>query len=580
MMRSSLTAAARVFFFFAAVPLQAVEVAWNTASDVPIVSNSYEPGGELLQFQLNFAPDAGTQLSVVKHTGPAFMETRFSNLPHGGTVNLTHNGISYPFVANYFGGSGNDLVLVWANNRIFAWGDQRGLNNYSGMPAAIPSPRVIDAKTDGKTVFSMETAPGCSFAILSDGTIAMWGQPYTSTFNRAPFQIGSTFSFPGKTPVALATGLDHGLVLCQDGTLLAWGENASGQLGIGTQQRPTGPVAVSTTPGLSALSGKNVTAVAAGQGFSVALCSDGTLCTWGARVTGHPTIRSSLYPMVVDTASPSSAFYQKTITGFAAGFLFVQALCSDGTIIGWGQNDSGQLGTGDRGDGRVPRVIHQGTGVSALHGRVAVELACGGDHGLARCADGALVSWGYDASGQRGTNRLGDRTVPTLVLSDSTDPPSALKGKTIQRITAGTSTSLALCTDGTLASWGQNTAGGVPGNFDYPGPVDTQVIKLCSGARVVDLQQSGLGANHLLIVAYPPDTAPPAAGDFTLATRSTLLLAGNQGVPPGWQDASPPFRYSFSINGVPVVNEWCGLADRIPFFPALADGTHTVRLEV
>ena len=32
-------------------------------------------------------------------------------------------GSPITFVANYFGGTGNDLVLQWANTRLLAWGN-------------------------------------------------------------------------------------------------------------------------------------------------------------------------------------------------------------------------------------------------------------------------------------------------------------------------------------------------------------------------------------------------------------------------------------------------------------------------
>ncbi len=47
---------------------------------------------------------------------------------------LSYGGAIYSFVANYYGGSGNDLVLVWANNRAFAW----GYNYYGQLGAAQP----------------------------------------------------------------------------------------------------------------------------------------------------------------------------------------------------------------------------------------------------------------------------------------------------------------------------------------------------------------------------------------------------------------------------------------------------------
>jgi hypothetical protein len=68
---------------------------------------------------LNFAPPAGTNLTVVNNTGLAFIQGTFDNLEQGQTVSMTFGGVVYPFVANYYGGTGNDLVLQWLNNNSF-----------------------------------------------------------------------------------------------------------------------------------------------------------------------------------------------------------------------------------------------------------------------------------------------------------------------------------------------------------------------------------------------------------------------------------------------------------------------------
>ena len=568
-----------ILFLVGAAPIKALDVVWNSPVDVPLSAPSFDPTGQALNFEVNFAPPVGTNLIVVNQTGSAFMETRFANLNHGQQVDLIHNGITYPFMADYFGGSGNDLVLVWAKNRVFVWGHDNSMDQYPGMPSDIPSPKVIDAKTDGKTVLSMAAGVSCSFAIMSDGSIVAWGSPGNDSFLRAPFQNGAAVSFPGKIPVSLATGLNHGLVLCSDGTILAWGENSSGQLGNGLLLRPPGAVAVSVAAGSSALAGKKVIAIGAGERFSIALCSDGTLCAWGARVLGHPSLQSSSFPIVITRASPDSPLYQKTITGLSAGFLFAQVVCSDGTIAGWGQNDAGQLGTGNRVDSKIPVAINREGNLSALHGRVPVQLASGGDHGLALCTDGTLTSWGWDADGQRGTNGTGRRDIPTLVLNGADAPPSALFGKTIQRIAGGINHSLALCTDGTIALWGSLPGGVSRLRAPVPQRVEDRVIKLSPAARAVGIHRSALSTHNLLLVAYPNDNTPPTGGDFTLASRRSFRLFDDTEVASGWQDATPPFRYSVVINGDPVINQKCVDGGLLTIDEALTNGVYTVRME-
>src|SRR5690349_4867653 len=92
---------------------------FNSSADVPVMASSYSATGNF-SATLNFAPTVGTNLTVVKNTGLPFISGRFSNLAQGQSVHLSFGGIIYVFVANYYGGSGNDLVLQWARNRLIA----------------------------------------------------------------------------------------------------------------------------------------------------------------------------------------------------------------------------------------------------------------------------------------------------------------------------------------------------------------------------------------------------------------------------------------------------------------------------
>ncbi|MEO0017001.1 MAG: hypothetical protein RLZZ522_284, partial [Verrucomicrobiota bacterium] len=92
------------------------------ATTVPVTAASYDATGNDVALSLAFAPPTGTTLTVVKNTGLAFIDGKFTNLAQGQAVSLTYNNVIYRFVANYYGGSGNDLVLVWKGNRAYAWG--------------------------------------------------------------------------------------------------------------------------------------------------------------------------------------------------------------------------------------------------------------------------------------------------------------------------------------------------------------------------------------------------------------------------------------------------------------------------
>src|ERR1700733_10970446 len=102
----------------------------------------------------------------------------------------------------------------------------------------------------------------------------------------------------------------------------------------------------------------NVQAVAAGNGFSLALKSDGTVIAWG----------NSL-----DTNVPVGL---SNVVAIAAGTGQSLALKSDGTLVAWGYP-------------RSPSYTNIPPGLSNI-----VAIACGSEHNLALKADGTVFGWG------------------------------------------------------------------------------------------------------------------------------------------------------------------------------------------
>lgn len=150
----------------------------------------------------------------------------------------------------------------------------------------------------------------------------------------------------------------------------------------------------------------SVVAVAAGGGHNLALNSDGTVVGWGNNDYSQIPIAGGLSGVVA----------------IAAGNSHSLALKSDGTVVAWGYNGSGQA--------TVP------TGLSNV-----VAIAAGSYHSLALKQDGTVVAWGENGSGQT--------TVPT-----------GLSG--VASVAAGNGSSMALKTDGTVVTWGYNGGYTVP----------------------------------------------------------------------------------------------------------------------
>src|ERR1044071_10489447 len=108
--------------------------------------------------------------------------------------------------------------------------------------------------------------------VKSDGTVWVWGNnSHSQQFGGAVIVDpgGNDVDLnPSRVPsilggVAVAAGSYHSLVLKYDGTVLAWGENANGQLGVGDTADKGTPVTVTNLSGVVALDG--------GDAFSMAV---------------------------------------------------------------------------------------------------------------------------------------------------------------------------------------------------------------------------------------------------------------------------------------------------------------------
>ncbi|MGV3661074.1 MAG: cadherin-like beta sandwich domain-containing protein, partial [Prosthecobacter sp.] len=531
-----------------------------SAADVPLTTGAYSATGSTVNLALNYAPTPGTCLMVVNNTGLAFINGRFSNLTHGQRVELVYNGVTYAFVANYHGGTGNDLVLAWAGTRTSGWG-----NSSSGQLTYNSRNLLAGSAFATRVPLAVAAGGGHSLAVFADGTLAGWGanasgQLGRGTTNSTSYEPAAVSTagtaLAGKVVVAVAAGSYHSLALCSDGTLATWGDNFYGQLGNGTTTASSVPVAVTTTD--TPLEGKSVVAISAGRYHNLALCSDGTLVAWGsnevARLGNWNAWPISVKPLAVMTAG--TALAGRTVVAIAAGADHNLVLCSDGTLVTWGFNWQGQLGMGTVSNTSVYEAVAVTTVGTVLEGKTVTAIAAGGAHSLVLCSDGTLASWGSGSAGVLGNNTLTDSGLPVAV-----DKTGVLAGKTVVGITAGASHSTAWCADGTAAAWGSNFYGGQLGNPDAGNASSVPVLVTAPrfwGEENFKIIVSSPAAQHTLalVATVPPDGSPPSSN----ATLSNLTT--NVGVlDPVFHGDNPYYSIildagtSSSITFTPTVSE-------------------------
>ncbi|HZK44387.1 MAG TPA: hypothetical protein VFC73_08940, partial [Syntrophomonadaceae bacterium] len=148
-------------------------------------------------------------------------------------------------------------------------------------------------------------------------------------FNTAPVLAEDS------TVIAIATGGSHSLALKSDGTVWAWGNNSDGQLGDGSTTSRYYPVQVRDGAGEGFL--QDVVALAAGSNHSLALKKDGTVWAWGNNDSGQlgdGGYEASTLPIQVSNADSSD--YLENIRAISAGYHNSFAIDKTGQAWAWG----------------------------------------------------------------------------------------------------------------------------------------------------------------------------------------------------------------------------------------------------
>src|SRR6266536_356809 len=213
-------------------------------------------------------------------------------------------------------------------------------------------------------------------AIRGYNSLWSWGQlgedagrgALTVTNRFAPVQIGTNSNW-----LWVGGGYQHSVACDTEGALWAWGFNAFGEVGDGTQLGRPHPTQIASS---------NAWLAATVGGLNhVAVRMDGTLWNWSG-VSGQFTGEMERFRAVM----PGRRF-----RAVAAGDFHSVALDEAGAIWTWGKNDGGQLGDGTATSG-LPRQI--ATNI------VAADISAGANSSFAVDLTGQMWMWGYMAVGQ------------------------------------------------------------------------------------------------------------------------------------------------------------------------------------
>ncbi len=330
-------------------------------------------------------------------------------------------------------------LALQANGTLWAWGrnlyGQLGNSTNSGTNNANPTPTQIAG-----TYTQVVAGYGFNLALQTNGTLWAWGRNTygqlgnainnaTDNANPTPTQVGTDIY------IQMAAGQYHSLALRANGSLWTWGDNIYGQLGNSTN---TGTDTANPTP--TQVAG-TYTQLAAGANHCLALQADGSAVAWGRNLYGQlgngTNSGNGTQPNPIPLSVPGTYVQLATTSASCLG------LRADGTLWAWGDNRSGQAGSGTTSTFANPTPIATGM---ALPTR---STTMGSNFGLAVRADGSLWAWGDNTYGQLGNGTTTSRNNAVRVGTDND----------WVQVAAGTSHSLALKANGTLWAWGVNLFG-------------------------------------------------------------------------------------------------------------------------
>ncbi len=315
-----------------------------------------------------------------------------------------------------------------ASGNAYCWGE----GGWGQLGNGVFGPSTTPVSVLGALALQQVSGGGRHTCAVTTGQAAYcWGYNFQgqlgtgNTVNTsAPVAVSGGHSF-----ATVSSGYSHTCgVTTPAGSVYCWGSNSDGQLGDGTTNSDSTPVAVSLP--------ETIQAVTTGTYHSCALGTSGTAYCWGHGLSGelgHGVWGSSLIPVTV-----SGGPFQS----IEAGDYYTCGLDPVGNAYCWGSGWSGQIGDGTTTSYNIPTLV-PGTTYQWIS---AGDATTGGI-----TSGGAAQCWGRNDYGQVGNGTQTDRELSPLAVTG---------GAGYQQVTTDAwSFSCGLDASGAPYCWGDNADG-------------------------------------------------------------------------------------------------------------------------
>jgi len=314
-------------------------------------------------------------------------------------------------------------VWCWGQNGNGNLGDGTFLNQGDPVQAVL-----------GGTATILAAGGSTTCAALSDNSLKCWGKGNSGQIGNGATSLSNwtpvyTSLVPASFTVAhIEIGATHSCAISVAGAAWCWGQYNNGRLGTTTSSNSATPIATASLGGTA-------TEIAAGAAHTCALLTTGSVSCFGNNNMGQ--LGQAL--ATASSSTPTVVTFEATATHVSAGGQFTCALLSTAAVHCFGDNASGQLGSGSTGSAReTPGAV------TGLTGTV-VDVTTGTSHACAVMSTGQVRCWGLNDQGQLGigtqTNVATATAISTLnVVPTTTAAPITVAPTTIAPTTIAPTT--------------------------------------------------------------------------------------------------------------------------------------------
>ena len=306
--------------------------------------------------------------------------------------------------SSWTGGSSgyNTGCGVRADGTLWCW----GANSSGEAGVGDTAVRLAPTQVAGSGWASVSVGLTTSCALTAAGAMYCAGSNANGAFGAVSADSSTFVAGAPGTWKQVSVADNHACGVTTAGALRCWGANSNGQYGNGGTGGGTTPTAPSAVAGVttwrSVVAGGATTCAQADTGSEA-----GSLYCWGQNNTGQVGTGSTATPQTAPVKIGSGAWLS-----FTMGFGHACAVRSaDRTLWCWGSNNYGQSGNGAAAGSpaNVTSPTQSGTGTDWD------SVAAGYLHECARKTDHSVWCWGEDANGALGDRGVHASTSPQLV---------------------------------------------------------------------------------------------------------------------------------------------------------------------